>query len=136
MALHPSMNWLRPLVVWCEIYGLLLVATALGWVGRRPTADAPPPIALGARCLFLTAALMALMAGYAGNLLFWEDVGSSGPIAFQGRYLIPTALPVLLSLDQSLRLRHRVFVPRIVLLGCIVVSQLVLLWTVWNRYYG
>jgi uncharacterized membrane protein len=122
--------------VWCEIYGFLLVATALGWVGRRPTADAPPPIALGARCLFLTAALMALLAGYAATLLYWEEVGSSGPIGIQGRYLIPTALPILLGVDQSLRLRHRVFVPRIVLLGCIVVSQLILLWTVWNRYYG
>jgi uncharacterized membrane protein len=120
--------------LWWAIYGLLLVVTALGWVRGRPIVDATPPIALGARCLFLTAAFMSLMVGYLATLLYWENVGDLGPIAFQGRYLIPVALPVFLSLDLPPRLRRRAFVPRVVLIGCIVVSQLVLLWTVWARY--
>jgi uncharacterized membrane protein len=120
--------------VWREIYGLLLVVTALGWVRGRPTADASPPIGLGTRCLFLTAAFTSVMAGYVAILFYWENVGDLGPINFQGRYLIPTALPVLLSLDLSPRLRRCAFLPRVVLIVCIVVSQLVLLWTVGARY--
>ena len=122
--------------VWRKIYGLLLVVTALGWVRGRPTAAALPPIAVGTRCLFLTAAFTAVIAGWVATLLYWENVGDLGPIAVQGRYLIPVALPVLLGLGLPLRLRRRAFVPRVVLLGCIVVSQLVLLWTVQQRYYG
>lgn len=122
--------------VWREIYGLLLVVTALGWVRGRPIADTPPLMALGTRCLFLTAAFTAVVLGWVATLFYWENVGDLGPIALQGRYLIPTALPVLLSLDLPLRSRRRALVPRMVLLGCILVSQLVLLWTVRNRYYG
>jgi hypothetical protein len=106
------------------------------WVRGRPIADTPPLMALGTRCLFLTAAFTAVVLGWVATLFYWENVGDLGPIALQGRYLIPTALPVLLSLDLPLRSRRRALVPRMVLLGCILVSQLVLLWTVRNRYYG
>jgi hypothetical protein len=98
--------------------------------------DTTSPIALGARSLFLAAAFTSLMVGCLATLLYWENVGDLGSIAFQGRYLIPVALPVLLGLDLPPRLRRCALVPRVVLIGCIVVSQLVLLWTVWDRYYG
>jgi uncharacterized membrane protein len=122
--------------VWRILYGALLAMAAFGCI--KTPSESPPPHGMGptTRLVLTFLAVSSVLLVYSALMVIWEKVGDGGPIVIQGRYLIPAALPVLLALELPARWRRAVSIPRAVLVGALVVSQMVLLWTVWTRYYG
>jgi uncharacterized membrane protein len=124
-------------LAWRIAYGTLLALLAFGRI--RGSADGTGPVLPGltARLVFVALAVACLLLAFLAMVVTFEKVGDDGPImGIQGRYLIPAALPVLLAMELPARWRRVVSIPRTVLVGALVFSQIVLLWTVWKRYYG